>query len=563
MCHQDIMLPHGTNTMQFIDLQLLELAGECHSTIKSGMVSTNDFLKLDKKLEKLRYETRSAYSPPVRKPQMSDFVKIKNLSSGDFGSVELVRHKKTSKCFAMKLVKQKRLNIPIDVQEVFLERDILTFAENPFITSLACSFETDMYLVLVMDYVEGLDCDFQLDVLERFPVDMARLYVAETVMAVKYLHRLGIVHRDLTPKNMLISATGHIKLTDFGISKIGPVNITTERHQECLIDIVREFTDEEMRGTPVYMAPEVILEKDYGKPIDWWALGIILYEFLFGYTPFPARCMEGVFLRVTTEELTWPERELDVTDDAKDLIFSLLKKNPMERLGTRGAHEVKNHPFFQNLDMNNLLSEVPLYIPQLEYGDTCSENVGESEVDVPSVDEDEEKEDNISFSYLAFRFRKAYDSPTPIKQSHSSQLNLNEGNIQESAESLNEEDDTTSSGENFEDAVEYLDDEDDMTFDEGKVEKAAEILHEEEVMPHNEGNVKEATEILPHGTYSMWCIYLQLLELAGECHSTIQSGMVSTNDFLKLEEKLEKLRYEICGAYEAQKTGQRVVESKT
>nr|XP_019950037.1 PREDICTED: microtubule-associated serine/threonine-protein kinase 3-like [Paralichthys olivaceus] len=273
--------------------------------------------------------------------------------------------------------------------------------------------------------------------------------------------------------------------------------------------------------------------------------------------------MEGVFLRVTTEELTWPERELDVTDDAKDLIFSLMKKNPMERLGTRGAHEVKNHPFFQNLDMNNLLSEVPLYIPQLEYGDTCSENVGESEVDVPSVDEDEEKEDNISFSYLAFRFRKAYDSPTPIKQSHSSQLNLNEGNIQESAESLNEEDDTTSSGENFEDAVEYLDDEDDMTFDEGKVEKAAEILHEEEVMPHNEGNVKEATEILPHGTYSMWCIYLQLLELAGECHSTIQSGMVSTNDFLKLEEKLEKLHYEICGAYEAQKTGQRVVESKT
>ncbi|XP_035037924.1 microtubule-associated serine/threonine-protein kinase 3 [Hippoglossus stenolepis] len=134
-------------------------------------------------------------------------------------------------------------------------------------------------------------------------------------MTLKYLHSLGIVHGDLKPANMLISATGHIKLTDFGISKIGPVNLTTERHQGSILDLEREFTDRETYGTEVYIAPEMILEEGYGKPIDWWALGIILYQFLLGVVPFNGCRLLELFTQVLTHKLTCPEEEHDLSPE--------------------------------------------------------------------------------------------------------------------------------------------------------------------------------------------------------------------------------------------------------
>ncbi|XP_073401346.1 microtubule-associated serine/threonine-protein kinase 3-like [Dendrobates tinctorius] len=139
---------------------------------------------------------------------------------------------------------------------------------------------------MVMEYVGGGDCGSLLSTRGPLSIPLARLYFAETVLAVEYLHSYGVVHRDLKPHNLLITTAGHIKVTDFGLSKIGVMIPKTNTYKQSAKDISREFKDLENCGTLHYMAPEVILKKDYGRPVDWWSMGIILYEFLVGSLPF-------------------------------------------------------------------------------------------------------------------------------------------------------------------------------------------------------------------------------------------------------------------------------------
>ena len=150
-------------------------------------------------------------------------------------------------------------------EQVFTERDVLTFADNPFVVSMWCSFETKRHLCMVMEYVEGGDCATLLKNSGPLPFDLARLYFAETVLALEYLHSYGIVHRDLKPDNLLITATGHIKLTDFGLSKIGLMSLTTNLYEGTVDKDCKQFKDKQVFGTPEYVAPEVILRKGYGK----------------------------------------------------------------------------------------------------------------------------------------------------------------------------------------------------------------------------------------------------------------------------------------------------------
>lgn len=139
-------------------------------------------------------------------------------------AVYLVRHKETRQRFALKKIKKANLVLRNQVEQVYAERDIMIFLDNPFVVSLYCSFETKKHLCLIMEYVEGGDCATLLKNMGPLPLDLARIYIAETVLAIEYLHSYGIVHRDLKPDNLLITVTGHIKLTDFGLSKIGLMN---------------------------------------------------------------------------------------------------------------------------------------------------------------------------------------------------------------------------------------------------------------------------------------------------------------------------------------------------
>ncbi|KAL6108418.1 mast2 [Pungitius sinensis] len=358
-------------------------------------------------------------APPQSKtkaPREEDFENIKLISNGAYGTVFLVRHKETRQRFAMKKINKQNLILRNQIQQAFVERDILTFAENPFVVSMFCSFETRRHLCMVMEYVEGGDCATLLKNIGALPVDMARMYFAETVLALEYLHNYGIVHRDLKPDNLLITSMGHIKLTDFGLSKIGLMSLTTNLYEGHIEKDTREFLDKQVCGTPEYIAPEVILRQGYGKPVDWWAMGVILYEFLVGCAPFFGDTPEELFGQVISDEIIWPEEEEALPQEAQDLICKLLRQNPLERLGTGSAFEVKQHSFFTDLDWNSLLRQKAEFIPQLEseddtsYFDTRSDRYHHLDSEEEDDTNDDEHVEIRQFSSCSPRFSKVYSS---------------------------------------------------------------------------------------------------------------------------------------------------------
>ncbi|XP_048115842.1 microtubule-associated serine/threonine-protein kinase 2 isoform X3 [Alosa alosa] len=364
-----------------------------------------------------------------RKPCENDFEMIKLISNGAYGAVYLVRHRETKQRFAMKKINKQNLILRNQIQQAFVERDILTFAENPFVVSMYCSFETRRHLCMVMEYVEGGDCATLLKNMGPLPVDMARMYFAETVLALEYLHNYGIVHRDLKPDNLLVTSMGHIKLTDFGLSKVGLMNMTTNLYEDHIEKDAREFSDKQVCGTPEYIAPEVILRQGYGKPVDWWAMGIILYEFLVGCVPFFGDTPEELFGQVISDEINWPEGEDAPPGDSQELITLLLRQNPLERMGTGGAHEVKQHQFFYNLDWNSLLRQKAEFIPQLEseddtsYFDTRSERYHHLETEEEDTNDEDFNAELRQFSSCSHRFSKVYSS-----------LDLSRGQLEEKGE---------------------------------------------------------------------------------------------------------------------------------
>ncbi|XP_034395612.1 microtubule-associated serine/threonine-protein kinase 1-like [Cyclopterus lumpus] len=358
----------------------------------------------------------------IKPPSEEDFQSIKLISNGAYGAVYLVRHRETRQRFAMKKINKQNLILRNQIQQAFVERDILTFAENPFVVSMFCSFETRRHLCMVMEYVEGGDCATLLKNIGALPVELARMYFAETVLALEYLHNYGIVHRDLKPDNLLITSMGHIKLTDFGLSKMGLMSLTTNLYEGHIEKDAREFLDKQVCGTPEYIAPEVILRQGYGKPVDWWAMGIILYEFLVGCVPFFGDTPEELFGQVITDNIVWPDGDDALPADAQDLISALLQTNPLMRLGSGGAFEVKQHPFFTELDWNSLLRQKAEFIPHLEseedtsYFDTRSDRYHH----INTYDEDDTNDDEPveirQFSSCSPRFSKVYSSMEHLSQ---------------------------------------------------------------------------------------------------------------------------------------------------
>ncbi|KAM5169887.1 microtubule-associated serine/threonine-protein kinase 1 [Mantella aurantiaca] len=382
-----------------------------------------------------------AVSKPIRPPEESDFENIKLISNGAYGAVYLVRHRETRQRFAMKKINKQNLLLRNQVHQAFVERDILTFAQNPFVVSMFCSFQTRRHLCMVMEYVEGGDCATLLKHIGALPLEMARLYFAETVLALEYLHNYGIVHRDLKPDNLLITSMGHVKLTDFGLSKMGLMNLTTNLYEGHIESEAREFLDKQVCGTPEYIAPEVILRQGYGKPVDWWAMGIILYEFLVGCVPFFGDTPEELFGQVISDDIVWPEGEEALPADAQNLISSLLQTDPLLRLGTGGAVEVKAHKFFTDLDWNGLLRQKAEFIPHLDSEDDTSyfDTRSDRYQHINSYDEDDTNdEDSVEirqFSSCTPRFSKVYSSMEQLSQlEQKAPSTSQDGNKQERSE---------------------------------------------------------------------------------------------------------------------------------
>ncbi|XP_075189505.1 uncharacterized protein LOC142286186 [Anomaloglossus baeobatrachus] len=317
----------------------------------------------------------------------------------DFHAVYIAHHKESQQIFAMKKITKRSLHTERKVELAFLERDILTFSDCPFVVSMLCSFPTNSHLCMVMEYVGGGDCKSLLSKRGYFSVPLARLYFAEAILALEYLHSYGIVHRDLKLENLLITSTGHIKVTDFGLSKLGVMIPESNTYKELREDISREFMGNEFCGTPYYMAPEMILRAGYGRPVDWWAMGVILYQFLVGTAPFKGKSQRRYFTNVVSGDIIWT-CDPAPPPDARNIITELLTKNPADRLGTEGAFQIKEHPFLRDLDFDNLLSQEPEYVPQLVSDVDTSVFLNHGGVDMDMASED--KEDNESPDFLNF-----------------------------------------------------------------------------------------------------------------------------------------------------------------
>ena len=300
------------------------------------------------------------------KIKVKDFEKLKTVGLGSYGRVRLCKHKKTGEIYVMKLLKKNEIIKQKQVDHVYSEFNILSSLKHPFIVQLiGYNFEDPKYIYFIMDYIQGGELFTLLRTKGSFPVPQTKFYIAHIITIFEYLHSKNIVYRDLKPENILINKNGYLKLTDFGFAKI--------------LDNEKTYT---LCGTPEYLAPEIILNKGHGKAVDWWTLGILLYEMLVGIDPFSDDDpLKG--------KINFPKT---IDKDAKSLIKHLLTQDTSKRYGClkNGVKDILNHRFFDGFDWKNFvyLTLTPPYIPDVKSEDDTSnfEKYPESDLESPAID---------------------------------------------------------------------------------------------------------------------------------------------------------------------------------
>lgn len=283
---------------------------------------------------------------------LEDFDIKQTVGTGSFARVHLAQSKVNDKYYAIKAINKKDLVSRRQVEHAQNERYILGSVSHPFIVKLWGTFQSESHVFLVMDYVPGGELFRQIRTKKGFSEEHAKFYAAEVMLALEYLHTRDIAYRDLKPENILIDHRGHIKLTDFGFAK----KVTDITWTVC--------------GTPDYLAPEIIRSQGYTKAVDWWSLGVLIYEMLTGQPPFTAKNPIDQYQKILECDLSWPE---DMSAEAKDLIQNLLKVKPCERFGTNGTSDIRNHDWFKSIDFEQILARkiTPPYLPDIEFeGDT-------------------------------------------------------------------------------------------------------------------------------------------------------------------------------------------------
>ncbi|KAJ6788655.1 hypothetical protein PWT90_04964 [Aphanocladium album] len=270
------------------------------------------------------------------KYSLTDFDILRTLGTGSFGRVHLVQSKHNQRFYAIKVLKKAQVVKMKQVEHTNDERRMLSDVKHPFLITLWGTFQDWKNLYMVMDFVEGGELFSLLRKSGRFPNPVAKFYAAEATLALEYLHSKDIIYRDLKPENLLLDRHGHLKITDFGFAKRVPDKTWT------------------LCGTPDYLAPEVVSNKGYNKSVDWWSLGILIYEMLCGYTPFwdsgsPMRIYENIL----KGKVKYPAY---VNADAQNLLERLITADLTKRLGNLygGPADVKNHPWFSEVTWDRL-----------------------------------------------------------------------------------------------------------------------------------------------------------------------------------------------------------------
>ncbi|KAG6820017.1 AGC protein kinase Gad8 [Arthromyces matolae] len=301
------------------------------------------------------------------------FELLKVIGKGSFGKVMQVRKKDTQRIYALKTIRKAHIaQRPGEITHILAERTVLALVNNPFIVPLKFSFQNPDKLYLVMSFVNGGELFYHLQREGKFDQDRSRFYAAELLCALEHLHGFNVVYRDLKPENILLDYTGHIALCDFGLCKLN-MSETEKTNTFC--------------GTPEYIAPELLENQGYTKTVDWWTLGVLLYEMMTGLPPFYDENVNAMYQRILTDPLNFPP---DMPSEARSVMTGLLQRDPTRRLGANGGEEIKRHPFFAKyVDWSRLLAKKiqPPFKPSVE-----------SVLDVANFDPDftnEEAQDSV------------------------------------------------------------------------------------------------------------------------------------------------------------------------
>lgn len=321
----------------------------------------------------------------TERPQ--NYATLKIIGKGAFGEVKLVQRKRDSKIYALKSLVKSEMHKKDQLAHVRAERDILANAESPWLVKLHTSFQDSTFLYMLMEFLPGGDLMTMLIKYEIFSEDITRFYMAEIVLAIEAVHKLGFIHRDIKPDNILLDRGGHIKLTDFGLSTGFSKEHTASYYQQLMssnrsksinqnrnsvsIDQIQLTVSNRNQintwrksrrqlaystvGTPDYIAPEIFSGKGYDKGCDWWSVGTIMFECLIGWPPFCAEEPHDTYRKIVDwpRYLTFPPDQ-QLSGESEHFIRGLIC-DPQNRLGhMRGATELKEHPFFSGVNWDGL-----------------------------------------------------------------------------------------------------------------------------------------------------------------------------------------------------------------
>ncbi|KAI0676875.1 kinase-like domain-containing protein [Trametes maxima] len=377
----------GTNSLE----TLSSASSRGAPTRQTRSASTNNALKTKDRVTntqtsegpgKIAFRrTYSSHSIKVRSVEVGpgSFHKIKMLGRGDVGKVYLVREKKSGKLFAMKVLSKKEMIERKKIKRALTEQEILATANHPFIVTLYHSFQSENYLYFCMEYCMGGEF---FRALQSRPgkclsEDASRFYAAEVTAALEYLHLMGFIYRDLKPENILLHQSGHIMLSDFDLAKQSserggrPAMIHQEENGIPLIDTrscTADFRTNSFVGTEEYIAPEVIQTSGHTSAVDWWTLGILIYEMIYATTPFKGVERNDTFHNILNLPVHFRDTP-KVSNACKDVVTRLLDKREGTRLGSKsGASEVKQHKWFAKINWGLLRNTQPPIVPTASNG---------------------------------------------------------------------------------------------------------------------------------------------------------------------------------------------------